>query len=100
MTAKDIADQNDKIRKTGLFGPDEPNKLLISPGVADLGTDAMGVLVMEFMHFKKFNAEDDPSGHHDFGALEVSGIVVWFKIDTVDADMDARVITFCLPSEF
>lgn len=100
MNAKDIADRNDQIRRSGLFGPDEQNPLIITPGVAQLGDDALGFLVLDFMHYDDFDPADDPSGHHDFGVLNVSDTTVWFKLDRVGEDPDARIVTFCLPSEF
>ena len=60
-----------------------------------------------------FDPENDPEGHHDFGAVEVGGERVWFKIDAYDdakmqygseapddPDRTYRVLTVMLPSDY
>ena len=91
MTQKitDFGRRNDEIRRQGLFGPDQASPLMVTPGVADLGEDALD----------NFDSGDDPYGNRDFGALKAGDTTVWFKIDPKKDAPDDRVVTFLLPDE-
>lgn len=101
MTQKitDFGRRNDEIRRQGLFGPDQASPLMVTPGVADLGEDALEELVLAFMRFDNFDSGDDPYGNRDFGALKAGDTTVWFKIDPKKDAPDDRVVTFLLPDE-
>jgi len=40
--------------------------------------------------FEIFEPENDPSGWHDFGAVDIRGQKVFWKIDLYEADSDFR----------
>ena len=100
MTDDDIRARNDALRRSGNFGPDTPNRLLVTPGVQELGDDAIAALYADLMVFDTFDPEDDPRGHHDFGTLSVSGRDVLFKIEDDPETAGAVVITLLLPEEY
>ena len=62
--------------------------------------------------FQNFTADNDPHGEHDFGALQLCGERLFWKIDTYDRDLrfgspdpadlsvTRRVITIMLASEY
>lgn len=91
--------RNDQIRHQGLFGPDQPCPLMVTPGVRDLGDAAIGHLVLQFMAYDDFDTGNDPYGNHDFGILDSDGIKVWFRIEPKEGEPENRVITFHLPEE-
>jgi len=62
--------------------------------------------------FNDFSDENDPWGEHDFGALEIAGEKVFFKLDYYDPSLSFgsenpaneaithRVLTIMLASEY
>ncbi|SFM11408.1 DUF3768 domain-containing protein, partial [Methylorubrum salsuginis] len=62
--------------------------------------------------FDRFDADNDPFGEHDFGALEAAGERVFFKIDyfdragrfaspdPADTSVTTRVLTVLLAREY
>ena len=63
--------------------------------------------------FTDFPADNDPDGFHDFGAVRIAGVNVWWKIDTYDGSdlkygaeapddpaRTYRVLTVLLPSDW
>ena len=67
----------------------------------------------EIARHETFGPEDDPEGRHDFGAVDVQGERVWFKIDLYadeamewgserpeDPALTYRVLTVMLPSDW
>jgi len=40
--------------------------------------------------FEIFEPENDPSGWHDFGAVDIRGEKIFWKIDLYEADSDFR----------
>ena len=69
-------------------------------------------LLLTVRDFEDFNADNDPHGEHDFGAFEVHGTKVFWRIDCYDRDCrygseDAsdperttRVLTVMLAEEY
>jgi hypothetical protein len=99
MKRDEIRAVNDKIRTQGLFGPDQPSPLFVSPGVLDLGEDVIGALVVKFMQFNEFNEGLDPDGLHDMGEIDMWGDPVWFVIEPHEDGPAVRTISFILPHE-
>jgi len=97
---KTIKDRNDEIRKSGDFGPETRNPLLVTPGVMALGEDAIAALFAEIMTYDRFDEGDDPENMHDFGTLKSGDTDVWFKIDLSPEHADLRIFTLLLPSEY
>ena len=62
--------------------------------------------------FDRFDEDNDPYGEHDFGALEIEGERLFFKIDYFDQSLSAhapdpsdgtatkRVLTIMLAEEY
>ena len=111
-TARIIAAENDIFRTS--FGRDArvPGQIVITRGVETACRAAMPALIEAVSAFDGFGEDNDPHGHHDFGAVEIAGHTVWFKIDLYDPDyaygsetptstaLTRRVMTLLLPSEY
>ena len=86
--------------------------VMMTPGIAALGPEAVGRLVRTLITFDDFSHENDPHGEHDFGAFDADGERVFFKIDYYDKDLQAhspdptdpkvtqRVLTLMLSNEY
>ncbi len=102
-----IRELNDQLRTTLTGG-----RVLITPGVAALGSESVERVVKAITAFDNFCNENDPYTEHDFGALDVEGKKVFFKIDYYDKSFRAhspdpsdpavteRVITLMLAEEY
>ena len=85
---------------------------VITTGVAALGDEAVARIVKTIAVYDDFCQANDPYEEHDFGALEVDGQVIFFKIDYYDKALAAhspdpsdpavteRVITIMLAEEY
>ena len=85
---------------------------VITPGVAALGHEAVDRIVKTIATFDDFCHANDPHEEHDFGAFEVDGNRLFFKIDYYDSSLTQhspdptdpkvtrRVITLMLASEY
>ena len=85
---------------------------VITPGVAALGPEAVARIVKTIAVFDDFCFANDPHEEHDFGAFEVDGQAIFFKIDYFDKAMamhspdpadptvTERVITIMLAEEY
>ena len=88
---------------------------LATSGVAALiaeAPDAQITLVRALAGFSQFDADDDPYGERDFGAFELWGEQLFWKIDYYHPDRDEhspvkwsteltrRVLTIMLASEY
>ena len=81
-------------------------------GVAALGAEAVARIVKTVSVYDDFCHANDPYEEHDFGALEVDGQVIFFKIDYFDKaltyhspdpsnlSVTERVITIMLAEEY
>jgi uncharacterized protein DUF3768 len=98
---------NDALRQHLLSGG-----AVITPGVAALGQETLGRIVQTIAVFDDFCEANDPYEEHDFGAFDVEGTTVFFKIDYYDKSLTAhspdpadpavteRVITIMLANEY
>jgi hypothetical protein len=85
---------------------------VITPGVAALGPEAVERIVKTIAVFDDFCHANDPYEEHDFGAFDVDGHAIMFKIDYLDQSMSMhspdpadpsvtqRVITIMLEEEY
>jgi hypothetical protein len=85
---------------------------VITPGVAALGREATDRIVKTIAVFDDFCHANDPHEEHDFGAFEVDGHRLFFKIDYYDQQLRChspdpanpavtnRVITIMLAEEY
>ncbi len=98
---------NDELRQNLSTGT-----ALITAGVAALGPDAVGRIVKTIAVYDDFCHANDPYEEHDFGAFEVEGKKLFFKIDyydksrcyhspdPADPSVTERVITIMLAEEY
>jgi hypothetical protein len=105
--ATTIAALNDQFRRT-LDG----GKVMITRGVSELGSTAVGDLLVEVRTFRCFTEDNDPHGEHDFGVVTYDGHKLFWKIDYFDPSLtfhseDAadpaktvRVLTIMLADEY
>jgi hypothetical protein len=57
---------------------------IITVGVAALGDEAVARIFRTVVLYDDFCHENDPYEEHDFGAFEVDGHMIFFKIDYYD----------------
>ena len=85
---------------------------VMTPGVAALGAEAVERIVKTIAAFDDFCHANDPYEEHDFGAFDVDGHTIMFKIDFFDRELSMhspdptdpavtqRVITIMLAEEY
>ena len=107
LTTMRIRALNDELRRNLPNG-----HAVITAGVAALGAEAVARIVKTVSVYDDFCHANDPYEEHDFGALEVDGQVIFFKIDYFDkaltyhspdpSDLSVteRVITIMLAEEY
>jgi Protein of unknown function (DUF3768) len=109
MTSKTeaIRELNDQLRQNLRAGT-----ALITAGVAALGPEAVARIVKTIAVYDDFCHANDPYEEHDFGAFEVEGRKLFFKIDyydkaltyhspdAADPTVTERVITIMLAEEY
>ena len=98
---------NDRFRTTLSGG-----RLLMTSGVAALSLNTQARVLTAVRTFTAFTEDNDPWGEHDFGAIEVDGEKIFFKIDCLcptcdmasedasDPAKTVRVMTIMLASEY
>lgn len=104
---------NDELRGLLFDGPiTGANRIVITNGVAEEGDDFVAAALAAVAQFDDFTPDNDPHGEHDFGALDVQGERLFFKIDYYDCDLTmhspdptdpnvtVRVLTIMLASEY
>lgn len=77
--AATIRTLNDRFRQT-LYG----GTVLVTAGIMALGPDAQAGVLAAVQAFDAFDEGNDPWGEHDFGAIDIDGERVFFKIDYYD----------------
>ena len=102
-----IREFNDTLRRTGRGG-----RIVMTAGVSSLEDELITQVLLAVATFDAFNADNDPHGEHDFGAVQVQGHTVFFKIDYYDRDLlchspdpadpavTSRVMTVMLAEEY
>jgi hypothetical protein len=98
---------NDRLRQTLTTG-----LAVITTGVAALGPEAVDRIVKTISVYDDFCHANDPHEEHDFGAFDVEGHKIFFKVDYYDNNLSChspdptdpsvtkRVITIMLASEY
>ena len=92
----------------GNFG----NELVITRGVEARGWDFIARALAAVRDFSDFTTANDPYGEHDFGAFDLDGVKLNWKIDCYDraleygspdpgdAEKTRRVLTILLAEEY
>lgn len=107
-----VARLNDAFRASlgGAGGP--PGRVVVTRAVAASGDGFVARALEAVRAFAAFDPGNDPNGEHDFGAVCVDGVTLWFKIDVYDADYaygaedpadpvaSRRVLTILLPDDY
>jgi len=97
---------NDQLRRN--LSPND-GTALITPGVAALGDDVVARIFKTIAVYDNFCNANDPYEEHDFGALDVDGHTIFFKIDLYEepnvkdpngTSVVNRVITIMLAEEY
>ncbi|MCJ2051920.1 DUF3768 domain-containing protein [Methylobacterium sp. J-070] len=70
---------NDAFRRSFAGG-----QVVETPGVVELPEADRIALLLAVRRFSSFDADNDPHGEHDFGAVEVGGERFFWKIDAYD----------------
>jgi hypothetical protein len=98
---------NDKLRCTGAGGT-----IVVTPGIIELGADAMARIAGAIAAFNDFTEDNDPHGEHDCASVTVDGVNVLWKIDyydlkcehhssdAADPKVTARVLTIMRAEEY
>lgn len=98
---------NDELRRKLTAGT-----VLMTPGVAALGREAVARIVKTITVFDDFCNANDPYEEHDFGSFEAEGHTIFFKIDFYDRELNygspapadpsvtERVLTIMLAEEY
>lgn len=102
-----IADLNDAFRRS-LTG----RIVVITRGVAALPESHRNAAVEAVRRFETFDEDNDPAGEHDFGACDIAGARLFWKIDYYDLSREmaspdpanpavtTRVLTILLADEY
>jgi hypothetical protein len=107
-TTKRIRELNDRFRTTLTGG-----KVYMTAGVAAFSNDAKARALLQVVTFTDFTGHNDPHQEHDFGAFELDGQRLFWKVDYFDKrdpDLGAedpsdeatteRVLTLMLADEY
>ena len=98
---------NDRFRQTLNGG-----RALVTQGVLACGEGFVQRAIAAVQAFTAFTGDNDPHGEHDFGAVEIDGVRVFFKIDyydlseqagspdPADPNITVRVLTIMLAEDY
>ena len=102
-----VRDLNDWFRCTL-----EGGAVLLTAGIVALSNETQARIIEAVRTFDDFTHDNDPHGEHDFGALDVEGERIFFKLDyfdltgamhsddPADPSKTERVLTIMLASEY
>ena len=89
-----IAAQNDAFRKLACLGTPADiaiqGRMHVTRSLMEAEEGFMDEAVKATGEFEVFEPENDPDGCHDFGAVDIRGQKVFWKIDLYEADSDFR----------
>lgn len=98
---------NNALRRSFIGG-----RVMLTVGVAALPEDTRAAVLAAVRAFDAFDTDNDPHTEHDFGAVTVGGVRVFWKIDCYDRALTAaspdpadpavttRVLTVMLAEEY
>ena len=103
-----IRELNDRFRREGRG----KGSIVVTPGIQERGLSFLRRVVLAVRDFDQFTEDNDPWGEHDYGAIEVDGEKVFWKLDYYDPTLTQgsenpaneavthRVLTIMLPNEY
>lgn len=103
-----IRELNDRFRRHGLGR----GSIMVTAGMQEKGGAFVSEALATVRSFDAFSKDNDPWGENDFGAFELEGEKIFFKIDAYNLSLDAgsenpanealthRVLTIMLASEY
>jgi len=103
-----VRDLNDAFRTLG----QGRGSVFVTDGVSEMGAEFVSRALAAVRGFDRFSEDNDPWGEHDFGAIELDGKKLFWKIDPYDLALKAhspnaanpavthRVLTIMLASEY
>lgn len=103
-----IRELNDLLRREGRGH----GGIVVTAGVMALGPETLRRVYDAVQSFDAFTTDNDPWGEHDFGAVEVDGQKIFWKIDAYDPSLTQgsenpasealthRVLTIMLAGEY
>lgn len=77
-----VRDLNDTFRRSFTGG-----RVVVTAGMAALPEATRTALLAAVRGFEAFDADNDPHGEHDFGAVAVGDARCFWKIDAYDRDL-------------
>jgi hypothetical protein len=105
---KRIVRLNDALRR----GQGTHSTIVVTAGLRHFDETYLARVSHAVAAFDQFSEDNDPHGEHDFGALTIDGVELFWKIDYFDLDLNAhspdkanadithRVLTIMLASEY
>lgn len=87
-------------------------RVVVTRGIAQLGEDAVHLILAEVRSYDQFTPDNDPYGEHDFGSFHSGDVQVFWRWDYYDLDfamhspdpadetVTARVLTVMLAEEY
>ncbi len=99
---------NDEFRCFGIGN----GSVMLTAGIHETGPKFVQEVVASVQAFNTFTRDNDPYDEHDFGAFDIGGERLFFKIDYYDLDLQGhspdatdpavthRVLTIMLASEY
>ncbi|MEO1458942.1 MAG: DUF3768 domain-containing protein [Pseudomonadota bacterium] len=103
-----VRDLNDRFRTEGKGN----GSVVITEGLQLQGVGFVSTALQAVRAFDAFDGDNDPWGEHDFGAITISGVPIFWKLDYYTPDLSAgsenpareqdthRVLTIMLASEY
>ena len=107
-TSEQVRALNDAFRTAGSVSGD----WIMTAGVSAKGVPFATAAMAAVRRFDNFTEDNDPYGEHDFGAFELAGEKLFWKLDYYDPDLQfgsddpadpaatRRVLTIMLASEY
>ena len=81
-----IRELNDAFRTSFAGG-----RVMLTASVDALPSDVKAMAIRKVATFDAFDGDNDPHGEHDFGAFDLAGHKVFWKIDAYDQGLPVRI---------
>lgn len=63
-------------------------RVMLTEGIAALPSDVQAMVIRKVVSFDAFDEDNDPHQEHDFGAFEIAGHKIFWKIDYYDQNFE------------